>query len=516
MDYRKKKNLIWKGESFLFVVVLLVFGAIFAAIHTGGLIQKQDSVQLLNKGWYYIKDGKKQEITLPAEIPAKTGEKLILYNESLGAESRGMTVVSTGAQYDLVIRLNGKILYEYKEAMFSKNVQMRSKVQCIAALGNDTEGKVLTFSYSAPQRGKYVIEPVCIGTGSAIAWYQIRKAAIPLGAATIMIVLSMIALCICIYMRIRQMPDRRFRDVALFLMMCSIWLVTDSSLAQSYSRCPEVLCLISFYMFMLLAVPMLRFLQNIGNMKKYRLLDLGIFTFYLNAVLQGVLVILGAFEFKDMLFVTHIREYRKHKQREIHLLLIAYIIVGASGIIALILYWLFEISYYGSIFELGNLVFLVLVIADAVMMMADNVRYRLESQAYERLSREDGMTGLETRANFEKKLESISADMGRYRDILLMYIDIDQLRVINEEYGRAAGDEMVVISARCVEFWSERLKEELRNIGRGCRHRFSLSLGCSHLRNKDGSLKSMGEWKYEADRKLYENKKKGDLKNGVY
>lgn len=278
--------MIWKGESFLFVVVLLVFGAIFAAIHTGGLIQKQDSVQLLNKGWYYIKDGKKQEITLPAEIPAKTGEKLILY-------------------------------------------------------------------------------------------------------------------------------------------------------------------------------------------------------------------------------------------------------------------WLFEISYYGSIFELGNLVFLVLVIADAVMMMADNVRYRLESQAYERLSREDGMTGLETRANFEKKLESISADMGRYRDILLMYIDIDQLRVINEEYGRAAGDEMVVISARCVEnvfrekgtcyriggdefavlvydpevpdeFWPERLKEELRNIGRGCRHRFSLSLGCSHLRNKDGSLKSMGEWKYEADRKLYENKKKGDLKNGVY
>ena len=139
MDYRKKKNLIWKGESFLFFVVLLVFGAIFAAIHTGGLIQKQDSVQLLNKGWYYIKDGKKQEITLPAEIPAKTGEKLILYNESLGAESRGMTVVSTGAQYDLVIRLNGKILYEYKEAMFSKNVQMRSKVQCIAALGPDVQ-----------------------------------------------------------------------------------------------------------------------------------------------------------------------------------------------------------------------------------------------------------------------------------------------------------------------------------------------------------------------------------------
>ena len=360
-------------------------------------------------------------------------------------------------------------------------------------------------------------------------------------------------------MKTRQMPDGRFRDVALFLMMCSIWLVTDSSLAQSYSRHPEILCLISFYMFMLLAVPMLHFLQKIGDMGKYRILDLGIFTFYLNAILQGVLVILGIFEFKEMLIATHIllfvwvlvsaalliREYREHKLREIRLLLIAYIIVGASGVIALILYWMFEISYYGSIFEIGNLIFLILVIADAVMMMADNIRYRLESQAYERLSREDGMTGLETRVNFEKAMEKISADMDRYRDILLIYIDIDHLRVTNEEYGRATGDEMVVTAARCVEnifrgkgtcyriggdefavlvcdpevpdaFWLERLKKEIRNIERGSRYRFSMSWGSSHLRNGDGSLKTMGDWKYEADRNLYENKKKEGFENGLY
>ena len=49
------------------------------------------------------------------------------------------------------------------------------------------------------------------------------------------------------------------------------------------------------------------------------------------------------------------------------------------------------------------------------MMMADNVRYRLESQAYERLSREDGMTGLEMRANLRKNWKvfpQIWADTG--------------------------------------------------------------------------------------------------------
>ena len=179
------------------------------------------------------------------------------------------------------------------------------------------------------------------------------------------------------------------------------------------------------------------------------------------------------------------------------------------------------------------------------MITADNIRYRLETQAYERLSMEDGMTGLGTRANFEKAVEEISSDMDRYQDILLVYIDIDHLRITNEEYGRAAGDELVMASARCVEnafrgkgtcyriggdefavlvcnpdekeeIWKKRLEKEMRNMDRGSRYRFSLSWGSSHIREKDGSLKSVGDWKYEADRKLYENKKKEDFENGVY
>ena len=559
MDYKKEQNVKQKGEALLFVIALVIFGAIFMAIYAGGLRQRQEQVKPLEKGWYYLVNGSRKEITLPAEISAEEGEPLILYNDSLGKENAGMTVVTTGAQYGLIIRLDGKILYEYKEAMFSRNVQMRSKQECLASLGNDPEGKVLTLSYSTPQRGKYIIEPVYTGTGRAVAWYQLKKEIVPLGAAVIMLVLSAIAMGVFIYMRIRQMPDGRFRDVALFLMMCSTWLVTDSSLVQNYSTCPETLCLISFYMFMLLAVPMLHFLQKIGDMRKYRILDLGIFTFYFNAVVQGILVILGLAEFKNMLFVTHIllfvrvlvsaalliREYREHRLREIRLLLAAYIIVEASGLIALILYWVLEISYYGAIFELGSLVFLALVIADAVMITADNIRYRLETQAYERLSMEDGMTGLGTRANFEKAVEEISSDMDRYQDILLVYIDIDHLRITNEEYGRAAGDELVMASARCVEnafrgkgtcyriggdefavlvcnpdekeeIWKKRLEKEMRNMDRGSRYRFSLSWGSSHIREKDGSLKSVGDWKYEADRKLYENKKKEDFENGVY
>ena len=65
-------------------------------------------------------------------------------------------------------------------------------------------------------------------------------------------------------------------------------------------------------------------------------------------------------------------------------------------------------------------------------------------------------------------------------------------------------------------FWLEQLKKEAGNSEKSGRCRVSLSAGSSCLRKPDGSYKTIGDWKYEADQKLYENKKKGDLKNGVY
>ena len=56
----KSKNLIWKVEAVPFLVWCCWFLARSLQRPThGGLIQHQDSVQFLNKGWYYIKDGKK-------------------------------------------------------------------------------------------------------------------------------------------------------------------------------------------------------------------------------------------------------------------------------------------------------------------------------------------------------------------------------------------------------------------------------------------------------------------------
>ena len=545
-NQRKRNESI---EILLFIMVLAVFAAVLGIMALGEKWQPVNEIRQLSSGWYYFDDGRRTEITLPKEIKAENEKPLILYNDNINSFNAGMVVTTKGAEYDLKISLNGEVLYEYQDSAFVRNAQMKSKLDCDGEIPTDIRKGTLTLTYSTPQQGKYKISEVFIGSGSAVTACHVWDSALIIGIAACFIVLSVISLLTAVYLRCRQMTDNRFRDVALFLLICGIWLITDSSVVQTYSSHPDMVCTISFYMFMMLAIPMLHFAQKIGKLKNERILDLGIVMFYVNAFIQGLLNYFDIFEFVDMLFVTHLllwmwvllstfllwKEYKKNPQRDVRIVMIAYSIVSASGILALLLYWLFKISYYGAIFELGILLILILIIADMVISLAGKVRYRTEMQAYERLVREDWMTGMQNREPFENMIAELPKTVNQYKDVLLIFMDINHLRRINNDCGRVAGDEVVVAAARCIEnafgslgkcyrtggdefaavvydpdmdkaALSERLDKEIRNYNRNSRYRLSIARGFSSIRDEKGNIKTTGEWKYEADTNMYQNK----------
>lgn len=553
MRYEKSRK---QGlELFLFIIILAIFASGLANIVTAGREQRVAGVECLSSGWYYINDGKKVDVTLPAVIRAEYGEDVTLYYDGITRKDAGKVITTRGAQYNLRMSLQEEELYKYQEIAFRRNVQMKSKLDCDGTIPMECEGKTLQMTYSHPQDGWYKISEVYIGSESAVELFHFRQAGINLALSFSFIILSVIAILIAVYLKYRQMPDGRFRDVSIFLIICSIWLLTDSSVVQMHSQYPSAICLISFYMFMLLAVPMLHFVQKIKNMKDHRILNVGIASFYVNALVQGVLNYVGIFDFVEMLFVTHIllwiwvfisvallwREYKKEPERDIKMALTAYMSLSAGGIFALILYWLFRISYYGAIFELGILIFLIIIIADTVIHMAENLHYRTEMQAYDRLRRQDCMTGLKNREVFDEQIVEIQREANRHRNMLLIFLDIDRLHWINDEFGRMTGDEAVLAAASCIknafgktedcyridgdEFavvlrdpqedirtLSQKLEEEIRKHNRHSKYRLSMSWGFSFLWDEEGMRKTVSKWKEDADLQMMQNKKKGAQK----
>ena len=82
------------------------------------------------------------------------------------------------------------------------------------------------------------------------------------------------------------------------------------------------------------------------------------------------------------------------------------------------------------------------VIIAVIRDISERVKNR---EALEHLAYHDGLTGLSNRIHLEERLALAIADARRYDDRLGMgYIDLDHFKPVNDRYGHAAGDDVLV------------------------------------------------------------------------
>lgn len=223
--------------------------------------------------------------------------------------------------------------------------------------------------------------------------------------------------------------------------------------------------LVSFYAFMTMPVPMLLFVQNTVSESVRWIPQVWIFLLYANAVLQGFLYFLFRIPFIDMLFITHLllftgvvsmilllwKEYRKTQEKEVNLCLKAFGVLGISGVIALVLYWVLSIYWYESIFQFGILLYIAVLFWGLLCKVSNNIQFCLEQEVYRRMSLEDRMTDMKNRKSFEMYLEEIQEGAILLENVLLLFVKIAERKKINDISGRQMGDETVIRTARSIQ-----------------------------------------------------------------
>ena len=506
----------------------------------------KDELQPMSTGWYIMRDGQRQEIELPITLDV-AGDLLLYYD--LGEEYAGQTVTFKGASYEPQIRLGNQVLYQYTDGAFPANEPMKAKMNCDAVIPASYRGGEVVSLQLHNEEGIYELPVICAGTGTAVMQSHMREITVMILIALVMVVLASVAVGVSLYLYRIKLRDHRFLDAAAFLVICATWCVTDSAVIQQYSGYTPVVRMISFYAFMLLAVPMLHFVRNSGEMKKYRILDACIGAFYLNAIVQGVLCYLGVFTMIEMLFVTHlllivgvsviavllVKEYRNNPCVELKIIWHAFMMLAGSGVLALLLYWLFEIPYYELLFEAGILVFVITLLFGLVITMTEHIQYKTEMLVYQRLAKEDNLTGIANRLAFEEKVSEIQSRAETYRDVALIFMDVNGLKKVNDRFGHNAGDELIVAAARCIENafsrlgscyriggdefcvlivepqetpeeWFKVLDQEILKYNTTGKRKLSIARGMSYLRDEKGCLKRFSDWKYEADQNMYLDK----------
>lgn len=550
-----KKGKKWKKiEAFcilLIVTLLLIFVRI---LYQPGTESERGELYTFSNGWYQLKDGKKTELKLPCFVTADKDGQIILYNDMLSEADKGKILSIRGIQDQLEVCIGDRFLYQYKDNRFEKNRQMKGKIWADISLPEKIGQEVLSISYETKKNARLYVYAPMIGEFCFI----FRQHLLGSFFSILMILgmtglgLGLVSVIVFLYTRHRQIVEKRFLNVALFLILCSLWCIFDSGIYQMYGSQNAAGTLISFYAFMTMPVPMLLFVQNTVSESVRWIPQVWIFLLYANAVLQGFLYFLFRIPFIDMLFITHLllftgvvsmilllwKEYRKTQEKEVNLCLKAFGVLGISGVIALVLYWVLSIYWYESIFQFGILLYIAVLFWGLLCKVSNNIQFCLEQEVYRRMSLEDRMTDMKNRKSFEMYLEEIQEGAILLENVLLLFVKIAELKKINDMSGRQMGDETVIRTARSIqsaersvleqqavsfrvdggefaiivknpqktpEEWEHFIKEEMKEEC-GNRQPVRLKFGYSYLRKKNGSLLSFSDWKQQADDMLCSNK----------
>ena len=207
---------------------------------------------------------------------------------------------------------------------------MKGKIWADISLLEKIGQEVLSISYETKKNARLYVYAPMIGEFCFIFRQHLLGSFFSILMILGMTGLGLVSVIVFLYTRHRQIVEKKFLNVALFLILCSLWCIFDSGIYQMYGSQNAAGTLISFYAFMTMPVPMLLFVQNTVSESVRWIPQVWIFLLYANAVLQGFLYFLFRIPFIDMLFITHLllftgvvsmilllwKEYRKTQEKE--------------------------------------------------------------------------------------------------------------------------------------------------------------------------------------------------------
>ena len=442
------------------------------------------------------------------------------------------------------------------ENAFPKNAQMKGRLWADTELPYSIDGQTLSLTFTElPGRMCRIDAPV-LGSMPAVTGRHIQSSLFSAGMILVMLVLAVLALLIFFYTSFFGIRERRFLDTAVFLLLCSLWCLTDSGLYQLYGADTAAGSVVSFYAFMTMAIPMVHFVRNTVSGRLRIVPDVLIALLCVNALAQGAAYRLFGVPFIDMLPLTHLlltagvaamltvlfRSYRAQPAPQLRLRMAAFAALGAFGVAALVLYWLLHIYWYDAVYQFGVLLFIILLLHGLISQAAEDMRFHMEHRISHEMQREDRMTGLPNRRAFEEYMERVRTGEAGCLDAVLTYIRLEGLNERNDRFGLQAGDEAVIAAARCVSDFCRECEDEGESVlcfrtggnefalirpephidsgqlhrqfravvaryNRTCapRARITMTFGFSRLCDEDGKSRSISAWKAEADAHLKRN-----------
>lgn len=244
----------------------------------------------------------------------------------------------------------------------------------------------------------------------------------------------------------------------------ALWTSSGSRIPQLISANSAMVRVMDYMCLIFLPVPVIILIASVSKQLESKLPKILIGLCGLNLVLNIVWVLALGRDYSEILFITHIilgigvlfiinlsvSAYKKSGKfgKNMKVIVAGFSVLITAGILDIIRYYLLKAADASLFTRMGLSFFIILFTIYELNLFLNIIRKSAQTEVMEKLAYNDGLTGLLNRLAFTQEENRIrEKGVGKY---VLVQLDINFLKQVNDNYGHAEGDRFIIAAAEII------------------------------------------------------------------
>ncbi|MDO4338749.1 MAG: GGDEF domain-containing protein [Eubacteriales bacterium] len=409
---------------------------------------------VLNGSWEQVPAVNASETRFRYLIPEEYGKNLMFSFECYWCSIR--------------IFLDEEEIYFYEDPWREKGINRQW-----LEIPEDAAGKTLTLVFLSPSTEDMIRSTMdasmYLGDRNAVFYRFLSDNLYAAIFGLTALIMSIVILMGSFYFRKGLLNEaiRGFLDLGMFILFAGAWIVTDSQILQMFTGNTGMISLVSFLTFMIMPYFLVSFIQEMF-IHKSKALGILQMIYPVSTAVYALFFILRIYSIQFLpvqhlliaataviLMKNCVSEMRRFKSREMVKIVQGLGLLLGSALISLILFYRNPSSAYPYFYSIGMILFMFCLVDAAYCKGYYYMGKSASIEAYKELAYMDAMTGMGNRTAFMRYQENASAD----RKAGYIMMDINNLKLVNDNYGHKEGDRLIIDAAECI-------RESFQRIGK--------------------------------------------------
>lgn len=458
MKYRKINSYMFNLS--LGVFFILLFFSFFAGEELSPILKDKELIEYSNN-WKLSYGRNEENINLPLNykdfqenqiVLEKVLPKINFYNNYLFFRS---------FQSNLDIYIGDEKVYEYKpKTSFFKRIPGSTWV--LVELHENYSGKTIKIEKES-KYSKYHgrVSEIYLGTKAQIITSLLKASIGGIITSFFMLILGLVSILISLFTK-RAVNNKKILYLGMFSIFCSFWSMGELRIIQLFFG---NITFVSHLAFLSLSMGIISFLMFVSTFEFYakdlilkRIVLISILNFFVINICHAI----GIKDLFQSLFLTHFCilisvlyisgkflyfYYKKNVDSDVKNLHINMLLFFIIALTDLVKFYTSGIIRLGGGIRVGLSYFITVMTIISIKQISKAFSENLEINLLRKIAYTDSLTRLNNRSALDKRVDEISHLVTK-EEFLLIAVDMNNLKVINDNHGHHAGDRAIILVGR--------------------------------------------------------------------